>query len=305
MGRRMEEPGRLTVVFALHDATGRYWLNTAVALASVLEHARRPVAVHLLHDATLSDLARARLTEIAARAGAPIAFRAAAPPAEAFAAPALATFSPATLFRLQIPALFAGEPLVVYLDSDLVANGLDVGELADAAPADAPISAVLDPWLGLYRKPREDMARLGLDHRAYVNAGVLALRPGLIGADLTAEFAAFIEAHPDVGHLDQDFLNWRFKGRIHLLDERFNYQVGPQGGRMFQPLGAYRGRLLHYVGKVKPVDGPLAPGVIPFLLHAGQVDEIRSGGLYTPVRYLTPMAGNPHALSALKFDGTA
>ena len=64
----------LPIVFAVHDKDGGYWLNTAVALTSLAHHARRPVSVHIIHDATLGEAAKARLAEIARTMQVPLTF---------------------------------------------------------------------------------------------------------------------------------------------------------------------------------------------------------------------------------------
>ena len=146
----------LPVLFALHDADGAYWLNTAVAITSLAVHASRPVSIHVIHDHSLGAVARARLRQIAADLQTPLRFVAATLPSTfeagrlppGFSPRLLERYSPASLFRLMIPELFADEDLVVYLDSDLVLNGLDVHELAAATPADAPLAAVADPFIG-------------------------------------------------------------------------------------------------------------------------------------------------------------
>ena len=257
----------LPVVFALHEPSGAYWLNTAVALTSVAAHAGRSIHVHLLHDDSLPEIARRRLTQIAQDLRTQLTFTPVRLP------PALDTrrlrqFSPASIFRLLIPSLFAEEPLVVYLDSDLVVNAVDVGELADLAPMDAPLCAVRDPHIATPTSHAEALKRLGLDADAYVNSGVLVLRPPLLKEDLLEAFSAFSEANPEAIHPDQDFLNAHFQGRIHVLDERFHCHVGVSQESLFRPLRDYGGKILHYSGKIKPLNGDIAPGLVPFWVHA-------------------------------------
>lgn len=293
----------LPVVFALHDASGAYWLNTAVAMSSLLRHARRPVAIHILHDDTVGAPARRRLSEIAAEIGpgTPLTFIPTVLPATIDLG-LLGKFSPASLFRLMIPALFPDEDLVVYLDSDLVLNGVDVGEIAAGAPADAPISAVMDPFVGRPDSHRKNFERLGLDPQRYFNSGVLALRPRLIGADLLAEFADFAGANPGVVHPDQDFLNARFKDAVHALPERFNSIIGLEDRRLVQPLAFYANRVLHYAGGLKPLSGAVSPAFIPFFAHAIAAPEIYCGTSYEANRYVFPYSGRTDATRSKRID---
>jgi lipopolysaccharide biosynthesis glycosyltransferase len=285
----------LPVVFALHDAKGNYWLNTAVALTSVAQHAKGPIELHVLHDDTLSALAKQRLTAIARELRTPLKLTPVQPP------PSLPVrfsrqFSPACVFRLMIPKLFPEAEAVVYLDSDLVSNGVDVREIAAAAPADAPISAVLDPNIAVPQRHREVLAELGLDSASYFNSGVLVIRPALIEEDLVEACLAFSEAYPSALHADQDFLNHHFAGRFARLEQRFNDHIGIYDQAMVRPLSELGGKVLHYAGKVKPLDGWIAPGLIPFLAHAHLVPEIIQGGMYEVSGYLLPSQEDPHGL---------
>lgn len=285
----------LPVVFALHDAGGTYWLNTAVALTSVAQHAKRPIQLYVLHDDSLSPVAKQRLTEIAAQLHTPFTLMPVRPP------PTLPVsfsrqFSPACVFRLMIPKLFPDAEAVVYLDSDLVSNGVDVTDLAAAAPKDAPLSAVLDPHIGFPERHREVLAELGLDESSYFNSGVLVLRPALIEEDLVEACLAYSEAYPSALHADQDFLNHHFAGRFAKLDPRFNHHMGIYDQELVRPLGEFAGKILHFAGQVKPLDGRIAPGLIPFLAHAYLVPEIIQGGMYDIEGYFFPLKEDQHGL---------
>ncbi|MBS0334477.1 MAG: hypothetical protein JSS35_17040 [Proteobacteria bacterium] len=303
--RKPVPPAPLPVVFALHDAGGAYWLNTAVAMSSVLRHARQPLAIHILHDETLSEASRRRLREIAAEVGAreraTLSFVPVGLPAGVDLA-VVGKFSPASLYRLTIPRLFAEAELVVYLDSDIVANGVDISDLAAAAAPDAPVSAVMDPFVGRPESHRKNFERLGLDPDRYFNSGVLALRPPLIPSDLLAEFAGFARANPGVVHPDQDFLNSRFRGLVHALPERFNTLIGLEDRRLVQPLPFYANRVLHYAGGLKPLSGAVAPAFIPFFAHAIAAPEIYSGAAYHPDRYVFPYSERTDATRSKRID---
>jgi lipopolysaccharide biosynthesis glycosyltransferase/predicted O-methyltransferase YrrM len=285
----------LPIVFALHDAKGSYWLNTAVALTSIAQHAKRPIHLYVLHDESLSAVAKQRLTEIAGQLRTPLTLMPVRPP------PGLSVrfwrqFSPACVFRLMIPQLFPDADAVVYLDSDLVSNGVDVTDMAAAAPKDAPLSAVLDVNIGLPERHREVLAELGLDAASYFNSGVLVFRPPLIKEDLVEACLAYSEAYPSAIHPDQDFLNHHFAGRFARLDPRFNQIVGLIDQEVVRPLDAFAGKILHYAGKVKPLDGRIGPGLIPFLAHAYLVPEIVQGGAYGIEGYFLPSKTDPHGL---------
>lgn len=284
----------LHVVFALHDAQGTYWLNTAVALTSVALHASRPIEFHILHDDSLSAIAHSRLTQIAHRLNASVTAQFVALPASI--AQDFGQFSPASIFRLMIPRFFANTPLVIYLDSDLVCNGLDIAEIAASAPTDCAVSAVPDPYIALWESHRQQLDRLGLSAQRYVNTGVLALRPPMIQDDLLDAFVAFEAKFGRTIHPDQDFLNYHFANRIGLLHSRFNSQVGPQAGSLFWSTKAYRHKMLHYVGEVKPMHGRLAPGTLWFWRYTAFVPELEDLLDTQQFTYLYP---NPSQLDSV------
>jgi lipopolysaccharide biosynthesis glycosyltransferase/predicted O-methyltransferase YrrM len=299
--RTAADEAPLPVVFALHDAEGTYWLNTAVALTSIAQHAKRPIHLYVLHDDTLTPVAKQRLAEIAAHLRTPLTLMPVRPP------PSLPVrfsrqFSPACVFRLMIPKLFPDAEAVVYLDSDLVSNGVDVTDIAAAAPKDAALSAVLDANIAVPERHREVLAELGLDGASYFNSGVLVFRPALVEEDLVEACLAYSDAFPGAIHADQDFLNHHFAGRFGRLDPRFNQIVGLMDQEVVRPLDAFADKILHFAGQVKPLDGRIAPGVLPFLAHAYLVPEIIQGGMYNIAGYFLPSKQDPHGLILQTLD---
>ena len=288
-----KEAAALPVVFALHDADGQYWLNVAVAIASVGQHASVPVHFHILHNETLHTVAQKRLQSIAQSVGAQISFVHMVLPPN-IKKEQLRRFSPASLYRLMIPKLFANEPLVIYLDADLVCHGVDVYDLACAMPSQVPIAGVVDPYIGIPADHRVALEKLDLASARYINSGVLLLRPSLIQTDLLEEFSAFFQEHSDALHPDQDFLNRYFDGRIGELPSKFNYQVGIYERTLFQALSEYSGKIVHYAGKLKPLDGNLAPGMLVFWMYANLVPEITQ--ISSPMRYVRPVKDRLNAI---------
>lgn len=286
----------LPIVFALHDAQGDYWVNTAVAMTSVAKYARRPISIRIIHDETLTQVARTRLTEIAKALDTPLGFISCR-----MSQIDMGRFSPASLFRLAIPNVFPNEDLVVYLDSDLVANGVDVTEIADAAPIDAPLSAVVDPYITVHEGAAEQTRRLGLDPQRYFNSGVLALRPRLLATDLLPRFLEFRRSQEIMIHPDQEFLNLEFRETAGILPERFNTIIGDREGRALRPLTYYADKVVHYAARIKPMSGVICPAFIPFFAHSYLTPEIHMGSHYTPTRYLFP-APPPYTLNAKLID---
>jgi lipopolysaccharide biosynthesis glycosyltransferase/predicted O-methyltransferase YrrM len=284
----------LPVVFALHDTDGQYWINAAVAMASVAQHASVPLHFYVLHDQTLQPAARARLSAVAQAAQAQLSFKPMALPSS-IGPERLHRFSPASLYRLMIPQLLAHEPVVLYLDADLVSHGVDVKTLVDAAPETAPLAGVLDPFIGVPQRHQQALKALQLSPERYLNSGVLVMRPPLIGEDLLAAFDRFFQQHPDALHPDQDFLNLHFAGRWAELPSHFNQQVGVYEKTLFWPLSDYQQKIIHYAGKLKPLQGNLAPGTLVFWMYTQGVPEAAQSQAH--MRYIHPMIKEPHAVT--------
>lgn len=277
---------RTPVVFCLHDAKGDYWLNTATALTSLVFHASIPLHVHIYHDATLTTAAKERLTTISHTYGHPLTFTHITLP-QGFSGFNFRHFSPASVFRLMIPRLLADQDIVVYLDSDLVLNQIDIAELIRAMPTNIPIGGVVDPFFNAVQK--KDFERLGIPADEYINSGVLVIRPRLITTDAMEAALHFYQQFPDQIHFDQDFINFAFRGRIARLDERFNYQVTIFDRRVFQTFACYSGKILHFCGKTKPLSGHISPAYLHFWRYTMLTPEIAGFPLQPHFCYLLPL----------------
>lgn len=285
--------GPAPIVFALHDLSGHYWVQTAVAMASVAQHAQGTCRFHVLHDHTLTVAARERMQTLSRQMGFELNWHDVELPASVMTGN-LRQFGPGALFRLMIPQLFAREEQVIYLDSDLVCNGLDMATLTEGVNPAAPIAAVPDPFMSLVPQHAHAIEAMGLETAQYFNSGVMLWRPPLIQENLLQAFAKFMESHPQAIHPDQDFLNLYFAGRAAYLPPRFNTQAGLMQGSLVQPLSHYQAKVIHYAGKLKPLDGILSPGVLPFWMHALAVPEAVAAVGHT--HYLYPLMNQPHGL---------
>lgn len=281
------------IVFCLHDKSGHYWIQTAVAMASVAQHSSAPCRFHVLHDDTLPPQAVRRMQRMSEQLGFELQWHAVQLP-ESVRGVRLRRFGPGSLFRLMIPKLFRHEDQVIYLDSDLVCNGLDLAELCRDVPEQAPVAAATDPYIGLVSGHRKALEALGLAPEHYFNSGVMLWRPQLIEEDLLAAFDRFMIRFPDALHPDQDFLNCHFGARAAVLDARFNTQACLMQKSLFEPLSHYQGKVVHFTGKLKPMDGVLGPGVLPFWMHSAWVPEVSACVGHT--HYLYPLAGQPNTV---------
>lgn len=274
------------LIFCIHDKSGEYWPNLAVALKSVLTYASSHLQIWVLYDKQLPAKALTLLEAICAHYKASLTFAHIKLPAY-LARSNYGAFSPASIFRLGIPKLFKDYERVVYLDCDLIFHGLDITELL-AAAGNAALAAVADPYIGRPQKHREQLADLGLDPAHYFNSGVLVMRPKELPQDLIQQFQAFAKQHPVVSHPDQDFLNVVFKGQWKPLEQRFNTQACAFDNTLFAPVSSYHGKVIHYAGKVKPLQGALAPGFVPFWMYAHAIPDAAQIFDRLPVAMLEP-----------------
>jgi lipopolysaccharide biosynthesis glycosyltransferase len=259
------------IIFSIHDAKGDYWPYLAVAIKSVLSGSLVK-SVWVLHDHTLTQFARCQLEKLCFSQDCSINFGKVNLPT--FLAHAnYGPFSPASIYRLGIPQFFKEYDQIVYLDCDLVFNGVDVAEIIYAA-GDAPLAAVLDPFIGRTQLHRDQLDGLGLDPAHYFNSGVLVMRPKKLRHDLIMQFQTFCKQQKVMSHPDQDFLNIQFKGLWQPLDTRFNHQVCVYDRTLFQSVSSYQGKVIHYAGKLKPLSGMLAPAFLPFWMYANGIPEV-------------------------------
>lgn len=287
---KLQQPA-LKVVLCLHDPNSTYWAYTAAAIQSLCIHSSRALSIQLLIDDSVAQTTVDALTQRACNLGHDLtATRVDLP--EGVSAKAMGKFSPAAMFRLYAPTLFKQDEVLLYVDSDVVFNGLDVQDLMDAVPSDAVIAGVHDPFMQLFAA--KELALVGLDGARYINSGVLVLRPKQISEDLIGGFVAFSASFQQVLHLDQNYINHAFAGRIAFLDDRFNFQVNLGNRQMFHPLSFYDNKLLHFTGRIKPLDGALCPAWLPFWRYSGSDTPAAKQFDNKPLKYLVPLKGRPH-----------
>lgn len=246
------ENSTIHVTLAVHDPKGTYAQHAGVVMTSMFENTQSPVCVHILHDKTLTEENRERFLLTAERYAQSVLFWDMSEYVEKLAPEVLAlvdnTFSAGTLYRLFVPEVL---PLnkVIYLDSDIVVN-LDIKELWKISLDDHCLAGVLEPFLKNLKRSfsvEGTQCRLnGCDPSSYINAGVLVMNLDLVRkhCDMVRECIHWLNRHRHTAVLpDQDFLNAFFRGRIKLIDTRFN--CNPCGGDISNTI-------LHAMGPIKP-----------------------------------------------------
>jgi lipopolysaccharide biosynthesis glycosyltransferase len=280
----------IPLIFCIHDGSGEYWPNMAVALKSVLTYASSQQQVWILYDKPLVPNAVGLLQTLASQYKANLTFAHIKLPS-VLAEANYGAFSPASIFRLGIPKLFREHLQVAYLDCDLIFRGVDIAEIISAA-GNAPLAAVRDPYIGRPQKHRDQLAALGLDPSDYFNSGVMVMRPNELPDDLIARFMAFAKKNRVMSHPDQDFLNVEFKGLWKPLNSKFNHQACAFDRSLFQPISSYAGKVIHYAGKIKPLQGALAPAFVPFWMYAQGIADAAKVFDQQPTSLLEPDPNN-------------
>jgi lipopolysaccharide biosynthesis glycosyltransferase len=146
----------------------------------------------------------------------------------------------------------------------------------------------------------EQLAALKLDPKSYFNSGVLVIRPQQIDSNLMNGFAAFCKKNPVLSHPDQDFLNFHFKDMWGQLDSKYNHQACVFERSLFMPLSSYQDKVIHYVGKLKPLQGYMAPAFIPFWMYASGIEKATRVFDAAPFSLLEPDPSNINNVIARK-----
>lgn len=184
--------------------------------------------------------------------------------------------TPAALLRLQLGEFLPDLDRVLYLDADILAVA-DIRPLLAADLGDAVVGAVQD--LGLHAAIAEEKVTGRLDYIlhvrdalgwdpdnfAYVNSGMLLLDLAALRRERFGERAGqLVLDHPHrFRWRDQDAINLLLRGRVVLLDPRWNSMVWflerePRRGHADMAATVLQRRdpwLLHFSGPSKPWHG--------------------------------------------------
>ena len=140
-------------------------------------------------------------------------------------------FSSLTIyFRLFIPALFPQYDKGIYLDSDIVVPG-DISLLFRQKPGNNLIGAVADYSIQHITPFMRYIDRYdGVDHRKYINSGVLLLNmKRLREVDIEGKFLGLMQKYGlRTVAPDQDYLNVLCWGNIHYLDRAWDAMPSEQ-----------------------------------------------------------------------------
>ena len=251
------------VVYALHDAKGRYSKFTGASMWSLFMHTKAAVHIHLLHDETLCRENRSFFMQCADYFGQSISFypmqSLAEEQLEDFKArlpdKAASRYTAAAFYRLLAGSILPADVRrYIYLDADTIVN-LDILELwreeaeGLAAVAEAAVTGeASNVWL----------CQVGcVPGERYFNSGVLLVeREGVPGSSVIWEGGMeLLQRFPEQQLFDQDILNFFFADSYTELSPRFNFFPAVNQRKRKQVIEAF---IYHYdaysLGMFRPND---------------------------------------------------
>ncbi len=244
------------VCYAIHDANGRYSKYMGTAICSVLANTRKPVTIHLIHDATLTKDNQQKFRNLAAKFKQKIKFYEIDLESLMDLNNKYSGVSIGTLFRLRMDNILPPEiEKVIYLDADTVCH-LDVSELWSVPLKENLAAACLDTYI----KDNADKVYScfsGLIPKdTYFNAGVMVLNLKMIRAELNlgASCLQFLQDYPKCIFLDQDALNYVLLGRVFFLDAKYNVFTKPLRAMNDSKLGP---AIYHFAGESVTYEEPI------------------------------------------------
>ncbi len=136
-------------------------------------------------------------------------------------------FTIETYFRLLIPEILENYNKVLYLDADIIVNA-DLYDLLNQDISGYLLGAVMDITMLTFAGAYEETRRILRDTvkidrtEEYFNAGVMVLNIPLLKKNFSTEYLLKTAASKEWPTVDQDVLNYLCKGRVKLLDMRWN-----------------------------------------------------------------------------------
>lgn len=253
-----------------------YVAGVLVLVASAALH--NPGARFAVLDMGISSENRRRIDALATRIGMPITRIEVAGDAFADLVVARKHLTRGAYLRLLIPGLFPHEQRVLYMDCDMVVMD-DLSDLDQLDLGNDIIAAVACPS----PDPAEVQAT-GHVRGTYVNSGLLVMNLTLWRAEGIAERCFDLLSDPENPLLseDQSAINIACRGRIKLLDHRFNVYSDPAA---HEEAGSFpsQPKVLHYVVNNKPWKGPTTMSRI-WDFHAARVADLMPPRQRVPLR---------------------
>lgn len=240
------------VCFGLHDADGKYSKFIGASMASIFENTSAPVTIHILHDATLTNVNRDKFSYLAGRYGQHVIFHNVEenfPDELAFIREKLADkiglrFSIGAFYRLLIKHVL-GTGKAIYLDADIIVN-LDIAELWRQDLQNFPLAAVpeADATFNYMITDKFLLNSELVKQEDYFCSGVLLLNLNAFDENFFRDGVQFLVDNPDCESPDQDILNAFFAKNYLKLEQKFDSFAEAERWRN----ASVANKIYHYAG---------------------------------------------------------
>ena len=246
------------VFFGLHDGDGNYSKFIGATMASIFDNTAAPVAIHILHDATLTTDNRDKFFYLAGRYGQRISFHNVEETCrdeinflrEKLADKINSRFSIGAFYRLLIKK-FLGAGKVIYLDADIIVN-LDIAELWRQDMKNFAVAAVpeMQATFGLMVTDKFLVNNRRVRLEDYFCSGVMMFNFDAIGENFFRAGVQFLVDNPACESPDQDILNAFFAADYLKLEQKFDSFVLAEPQKNFPPSQ----KIYHYAGNAVGLD---------------------------------------------------
>jgi len=257
------------LVLSIWDLTDKYNRHAAVTLTSFLEHTKRPVTIHLLHDDRnySKDISTGnenilKYKYIADKYGAKVSYHSIYLPDWIYQLKEINTWSPGALLRIYIPEILKDLPKIIYLDCDIVVN-TDIQPLWDVKLDEVFLAAVHDSGSKHCSLRRKLLySKSGICRNTYFCSGILLMNPQkLYENKFTKKTLDYLKNYPNTPYPDQDAINYVMKSAYIPLDEKYNIYSGREDclnyvddciihyADIFKPWSIYTGEIDNYYWK--------------------------------------------------------
>lgn len=252
------------LALVLHDQSGHYSKYVGTTLLSVFENMsvynHSSICVHIFHDDTLTKENKEKFEELVYGYNNKILFH-----------KILMTdiichgiditiikknverITIGALYRLFIPNILKNIEKVIYLDSDVLVNidirtlwNEDISEYYAAVVSDDKDMAKMYVDTKYYRN-------MGIDYRAYFNAGILLLNLKNINLNIDFSKESMKLLSVCTKFSDQDVLNALLKDKVKFIDKKYNLLIDLQKGSDEKLAKQIKTKaVLHFAGYLKP-----------------------------------------------------
>jgi lipopolysaccharide biosynthesis glycosyltransferase len=240
------------ICFGLHDADERYSKFVGTTMVSIFENTDSPVAIHILHDTTLTDDNRDKFSRLTEKYNHHVEFHNVeelCPDEINFLHEKLADkiktrFSSGAFYRLLVKKIFDLDK-IIYLDSDIVVN-LDINELWQQDLQDYPLAAVPEIEATSNHMIKDKFLLnnhiVKLDN--YFCSGVMMFNLDKLDENFFYKGVQFLADNPACESVDQDILNAFFSENYSKLVQKFDAFISTERDWNL-PL---RKKIYHYAG---------------------------------------------------------